>query len=81
MKSGIYTYRIRKLDGAYEQHKMPVEILDEHPTTYYVKFLHVHADGRPYGTKSWVRKHHVYIADGAVSLQKKNYYNYLPYKD
>ncbi|MDR0384643.1 MAG: hypothetical protein LBH60_01045 [Prevotellaceae bacterium] len=82
MRAGLYSYSVRKIDGSFEKHKMPVEIIDEHPATYLVRFLHVHADGRAYGTKSWVRKRSVYLADGARLLQaKKNYKNYLPYKD
>ncbi|MDR1182677.1 MAG: hypothetical protein LBL13_11925 [Bacteroidales bacterium] len=82
MRVGLYTYKKRLFDGRFETWKMPVEILDEHTTTFQVKFLHVHADGRGFGTKSWVKKRSVYVAEGARSLQaKENYSTYLPYKD
>jgi hypothetical protein len=82
MRAGVYTYQVRRYDGIFEKHKMPVEIIDEHPNTYRIKFLHVHMDGRGFGTTSWVRKRSIYIAEGAKSLQpRRNYNNYLPYKD
>jgi hypothetical protein len=80
MRTGVYTYRIRRIDGTYEQYKMPVEILDERQSTFCIKFLHVHADGRGFGSKSWVRKNHVYIIDGTVSLYPRKMY-YQQYKD
>ncbi|MDR1339394.1 MAG: hypothetical protein LBK58_05005 [Prevotellaceae bacterium] len=82
MRVGVYTYKKRLFDGRFETRKMPVEILDEHPSTFLVRFLHVHADGRGFGTKSWVKKRSIYIAEGAKSLQaKEDYSNYLPYRD
>jgi hypothetical protein len=85
-KTGVYSYSIRKFNGTFEQYKMPVEIIDEHETTYYIKFLHVHADGRGFGSKSWVKKIHVYTLEGASSIEKlqtsKSYKHiYKPYKD
>jgi hypothetical protein len=80
MRTGVYTYQIRRFDGSFEQYKMPIEIVAEHPTMYRIKFLHVHADGRGFGTLTWVHKKHVYMAHGAKSLQTKSNY-YLPYKD
>jgi hypothetical protein len=74
MKTGIYTYRIRKIDGSFESHKMPVEIVDEHTTTYLIRFMHTHADGRGFGARSWVKKQNVYIMTGAKSLQQKQFY-------
>jgi hypothetical protein len=81
MKTGTYNYRIRRFDGTFEAYRMPVEILDEHPNTLLVRFLHVHADGRRFGSTSWVKKRSVWVAGGAISLQRRPQISYLPYKD
>lgn len=79
-KFGTYRYH-QMLGGELIAHYLPVEILAEKVTATgfrcYVKFMTYHVDGRPPGSKAWVKLKNVRYKTVAPVVPDIR----LPYKD
>jgi hypothetical protein len=84
MKTGVYRYSIMKWDAQgvrfFESFRMKVEILDETPARYRVRYMEPHANRDPVNSVHLVRRDKVFIKDPEVKPAQDIELR-LPYKD